>query len=253
MRPAGTEPEAQEARLATMVLSALFWSLLAFNALIFLGSELAGLHETFMPAATAFWLPWWDMNHPLSGVYMAVMLGLGSLIMWQHLRLKRVDRAALGFGEVNALALVAVAAAVVIDLFAWGLIAHLTVAVGPGEAALGEREDYAYAVSLDHMPGEVLWTIVTAPIFEEMAFRGLFLGCLLARGWNPWIAIGVTAAAFASIHGQYYLPGLLSVFVGGLLFGALRVLTGGLAAPIMAHMTMNAWVVFDEWTALTSA
>jgi uncharacterized protein len=84
-----------------------------------------------------------------------------------------------------------------------------------------------------------------------MAFRGLFLGCLLARGWNPWIAIGVTAAAFASIHGQYYLPGLLSVFVGGLLFGALRVLTGGLAAPIMAHMTMNAWVVFTEWTALT--
>ena len=56
---------------------------------------------------------------------------------------------------------------------------------------------------------------------------------------------------FASIHGQYYLPGLLSVFVGGLLFGALRVLTGGLAAPIVAHMTMNAWVVFTEWTALT--
>lgn len=251
MQPAGTDPEAQEARLAQMVLSALFWSLAAFNALIFVGSELAGLHETMMPAASVFWLPWWDMDHPLSGVYMAVMLGLGSLLMWQHLRLKRVDGAALGMGEVNALALIAVAAAVVIDLVAWEFIAQFTISVGPGEAVLGERDGYAYEVSLDHMPGEVLWTIIAAPIFEEMAFRGLFLGCLLARGWNPWIAISVTATAFASIHGQYYLPGLLSVFVGGLLFGALRVLTGGLAAPIVAHMTMNAWVVFTEWTALT--
>jgi uncharacterized protein len=251
MQPAGTDPEAQEARLARMVLSGILWSLFGFNALVFLGSELAGFHETLMPAAAGFWLPWWDMNHPMSGVYMAVMLGLGALLLWQHLRLKRVDAAALGMGELKALALIAVAAAVVIDLVAWELIAHLTMSVGPGEAVLGEREDYAYEVSLDHMPGEVLWTIITAPIFEEMTFRGLFLGCLLARGWKPWIAIGVTAAAFASIHGQYYLPGLLSVFVGGLLFGALRVLTGGLAAPILAHMTMNGWVVFTEWAALT--
>lgn len=251
MQPSGTDPEAQEARLARMVLSAILWSLFAFNALIFVGNGLAGAHEAVMPAAAAFWWPWWDMNHPLSGVYMAVMLTLGALLMWQHMRAKRVEAAALGMGELNALALVAVAAAFVVDLIAWEVISQVTVNIGPGEAVLGERADYTYEMSLGHMPGEVLWTVITAPIFEEMTFRGLLLGCLLARGWNPWIAITVTAAAFASTHGQYYLPGLASVFVGGLLFGALRVLTGGIAAPILAHMAMNGWVVLGDWIALS--
>ena len=41
------------------------------------------------------------------------------------------------------------------------------------------------------------------------------------------------------------------MFVGGLLFGALRVLTGGIAAPILAHMAMNGWVVLGDWIELS--
>jgi membrane protease YdiL (CAAX protease family) len=86
-----------------------------------------------------------------------------------------------------------------------------------------------------------------------MCFRGLLLGCLLARGWSPWTAVLVTAVAFASIHGQYFLPGLTAVFVSGCLFGWLRVISGGLAAPILAHGLMNGWVLVDEWAALGAA
>lgn len=245
-------PEAQEARLALMVLSALFWSLLGFNALILLGSEIAGMHEMAMPAAAAFWVPWWDMDHPLSGVYMAAVLAIGALLLRQHLRLKRVDRAALGLGDLNALALIAVAAAVFADLVAWQFIAHFFLASGTDEVMLGERAEFEYALTTAHMPGEVMWTVLAAPVFEEMTFRGLLLGCLLARGWNPWLAIGVTSAAFASIHAQYYLSGLTAVFVAGLLLGCLRVMTGGIAAPILAHMSMNGWIVFEEWAALAA-
>jgi len=92
--------------------------------------------------------------------------------------------------------------------------------------------------------------VVTAPTFEELVFRGVLLGCLLARGRNPWLAVAITAAAFAGIHGQYHLPALISVFIGGVLFGWLRILCKGLAAPILAHSLMNGWVFAQDWTAI---
>ncbi len=80
---------------------------------------------------------------------------------------------------------------------------------------------------------------VLMPITEEMAFRGIALGCLLSRGVSPLFASLVTAAVFAGIHQQYTLLGMLPVFIMGLYLGWLRVATGSIAAPILAHMTAN--------------
>lgn len=250
---AAPQPALPEARLALMLLSAVLWSLFGFDALVFAGSQLATAHEWVLPAAAPIWVPWWDMEHPFSGIYMAVMLAIGAAGLWLHLRLRKVDDAALPIGQLTLPLLGAVLVAVIVDRYAWNLIAEFTASTGADEAVLGEREDYAYTLTAGHMFGEILWTVVAAPVFEEMVFRGLLLGCLLARGWNSWIAVAVTAAAFASTHGQYYLPGLISVFVGGLLFGWLRIISGGLAAPLLAHAAMNAWVVFEDWVELQAS
>lgn len=248
-----SEHSETQARLALMLLSAVLWSLFGFDVLVFAGSQLATAHESAVPAAASIWVPWWDMEHPVSGVYMAVMLAIGAVGLWFHLRMREVDGEALPMGRMTYPLLGAIAVAVLVDRYAWNVIAELTASSGADETVLGEREEYAYTLTAAHMIGEVLWTVLAAPVFEEMVFRGLLLGCLLARGWNPWVAVSVTAAAFASTHGQYYLPGLISVFVGGLLFGWLRIISGGLAAPILAHVAMNAWVVYEDWAELQAA
>lgn len=81
--------------------------------------------------------------------------------------------------------------------------------------------------------------VIAAPVFEELAFRGLLLGVLLARGWNPYVAIAVTSAVFAAGHDQYTPIGLVVIFIAGMIFGLLRVATGGLFAPMLSHAAVN--------------
>lgn len=88
--------------------------------------------------------------------------------------------------------------------------------------------------------------IALAPaICEELLFRGLVLPSLL----RPLGAVGasvVTAALFGLIHLDATSAGALSLyrvpfaFAVGLGFAALRLLAGGLWAPVAAHATLNA-------------
>lgn len=82
--------------------------------------------------------------------------------------------------------------------------------------------------------------IVLAPLIEEIGFRGVALGCLLGRGAPPIVAAIATSAAFAVLHTQYTLVGMIPVFVLGLFLAWLRIASGGIAAPIVAHMAANA-------------
>ncbi len=73
------------------------------------------------------------------------------------------------------------------------------------------------------------------PIGEELFFRGYIYRFLDVR-WGPTTALLVTSAWFGIMHGvEYALPLTLM----GFLFGYLRQRTGGLAAPILAHMLHN--------------
>ena len=75
-----------------------------------------------------------------------------------------------------------------------------------------------------------------APLGEEMYFRGRLLDAL-AEKLGPFLASGISAIAFGLLHG---IPVLLPVyFLFGLLLVALRRLSGGLLAPILAHMINN--------------
>ena len=86
--------------------------------------------------------------------------------------------------------------------------------------------------------GAVAYAALVA-VAEEVHFRGLLLGTLITR-MGTGRALALTAVAFAVPH--VFLNGLLWIplFVAdGLLFGALRLRTGSLVPPIVAHTFGN--------------
>src|SRR4029078_12723586 len=90
------------------------------------------------------------------------------------------------------------------------------------------------------VPGSVLLILVSAvraPRGGELLFRGVLPPRLLPNG-QVW-AVGVSAVVFALLHPFYglYMPVIL---LYGVVLGWARVRTGGLVAPVLLHMTVNA-------------
>lgn len=79
--------------------------------------------------------------------------------------------------------------------------------------------------------------VVFAPIFEELAFRGI-LYAILRRRLTPLPAAMLSACIFAAAHG-YGLIGFVSVFWSGLLWAWLYERTGSLIPGMIAHATNN--------------
>lgn len=91
-----------------------------------------------------------------------------------------------------------------------------------------------------------LLAIAAAPaLCEELLFRGLVLPSLV-RPLGPLGASAASAALFGLIHLDATAGGALSLyrvpfaFAVGLGFAALRLGSRGLAAPVLAHATLNA-------------
>jgi len=83
-------------------------------------------------------------------------------------------------------------------------------------------------------------TVVLAPVFEEIIFRGLLYGSLRARfGVAP--SIIVSALIFAVAHG-YGAAGFASVFFSGALWAWSYERTRSVLPAIAAHMANNASV-----------
>jgi uncharacterized protein len=80
---------------------------------------------------------------------------------------------------------------------------------------------------------------VTAPICEEVIFRGF-----LMRGWcesriGAPGAIMLSSLLFTAIHVQYNLATLVTVFGLSLVFGVMRWRSGSTALTILLHMVWN--------------
>lgn len=91
--------------------------------------------------------------------------------------------------------------------------------------------------------------VLMAPIVEEVAFRGVALGALVARGISPAGAIVLSSFAFAFSHLQYSPAAMLVVFLSGVGFAVMRLISGTMLVPIVAHMSANGIVLFLNWVA----
>ncbi len=79
---------------------------------------------------------------------------------------------------------------------------------------------------------------VTAGIVEEMVYRG-YLFWLFAPLMPVWAVVIASAAVFALAHLYQGINGALQVFLVGLGFGGLYLLTGSIWIPILAHALMD--------------
>lgn len=194
------------------------------------------------------WLPSpWHLPNNISLTFVVAALALVARLDTAELGL---ERARLGAGlrwggaTFAAIAVVVIAAAVVAP-----------------DAFADDRVDVTAA--------EVLWrTLVVIPVgtvlLEELAFRGVLLGLLL-RLTSTVRAVAVSSVLF----GLWHVPGVVSgradddsalavaglalgtvvaTTIAGVLFTALRLRSGSLWAPVLAHIGTNSVTYAVAWT-----
>ncbi|HEY8966497.1 MAG TPA: CPBP family intramembrane glutamic endopeptidase [Candidatus Methylacidiphilales bacterium] len=89
--------------------------------------------------------------------------------------------------------------------------------------------------------GLVGFALVLGPLCEEAFFRGFLQPVLKARLGRPALALGLSAAAFAAIHGHWVT--LLPLFGFGLVQGLVYECAGSLLLCFWVHFWFNAITV----------
>lgn len=157
----------------------------------------------------------------------------------------------------------------VVDGIRWGVGAAGIIAVSlAGAVLLAHVVPLAATLLADERAavsgGDLAYaTLVRIPlgtaVFEEVAFRGVLLGSLLRAGsvgravavssvvfglWHippTWVTLGINGVDAASQHGLIALAGSVMVTtIAGALFSWLRLRSGSLLAPVLAHWATNA-------------
>ncbi|HLL01618.1 MAG TPA: type II CAAX endopeptidase family protein [Myxococcaceae bacterium] len=123
----------------------------------------------------------------------------------------------------------------------------LTMGLGLAGRAFGEERWYEGVMEelMRGTPAEVaglfLTAVVGAPLFEELAFRGLLYTSLRIR-FGPWFSAVVSAALFTLLH-LYSVLGTLVLFTGAVVSALVYERTRSLLPSIIAHAVNNLWVV----------
>lgn len=89
----------------------------------------------------------------------------------------------------------------------------------------------------------VLFSVLNA-LFEEVIFRGVLFDSFESQ-WGVWVAVVATAFLFGYGHMHGYPPGTLGAILAGtfgLCLGWLRVVSGGLGLPVIAHIVADATI-----------
>jgi membrane protease YdiL (CAAX protease family) len=91
----------------------------------------------------------------------------------------------------------------------------------------------------NYKPLLYLALIGIAPIFEEVFFRGFLIPGIRHSSLGATGAVLLSALAWAAIHVQYDLYGMLTIFLSGVLFGVARLATGSTYVAILMHALEN--------------
>lgn len=86
----------------------------------------------------------------------------------------------------------------------------------------------------------IIVTSVVGPIFEEIIFRQIIFGSLYTR-FNFWVAAIISSLIFAAVHFDF--THIIIYTAMGLVFSFLYVKTKRILVPIVAHVSMNTFVV----------
>ena len=86
----------------------------------------------------------------------------------------------------------------------------------------------------------ILLAIVTAPIIEELVFRGIVIPAV-ARRFSVLFAVCLVSFAFAVIH--FHAAALIPLFIIAVAFSCAYLYSGSILVPIVMHMLFNSLTV----------
>jgi membrane protease YdiL (CAAX protease family) len=176
----------------------------------------------------------------LGAILLQVCLIVGIAMVWlRHPRdraeLFSLPRVRLGHDLFNGVVLLLRACPYLILVSALVLLLHQ---IGLPAAP----QDAVRLLRSSDTPQWVLWgligtAVITAPLLEEIIFRGLLLpACLKHR--SPYVAIALVSILFATVH--LNATSILPLTCLGIVLATAYIRTGSLLVPITMHMTYNA-------------
>jgi CAAX protease family protein len=217
------------------------WLWLLFAALGFLGGQIVAVVFVSITAAASGNVrslsaiarlsepPTWYIVSTLLGLW--AVRGTGSLVRDLGLRFKVIDLIGIpiGIGGQILVGIVYLPIADHVHNFNQRFNA-------PGQRITGASHGLGYALV-------VLCTVIGAPFFEELFFRGLLLRALarlfgtIGRWVGPALAIVVSGILFGLAHAESLQ--LLGLAIFGVLLGFVSYRTGRLGMNMVAHATFN--------------
>jgi membrane protease YdiL (CAAX protease family) len=193
-------------------------------ALFFAGNVIGGVVAGFAPSLLAD-LPAAQQNMYIYGGSMLIAL----LLMWGYARIRgsKVAVVRYHFHWLNTSAVL------------WGIVA--IAAIGVIEEPLLSLMPAEWLESVMKQIGTggyaICTTVILAPIFEELIFRGILLGNIRRR-WGSLRAVFLSALIFGAIH---LIPQqVVNAFLVGIIIGGIYVMTDSILAVITLHALNNA-------------
>jgi len=186
-------------------------------------------------------------------LFVSLAYGVLGLMFWSWLSKNDLGHRSFSIwpGSINdiGIALLAVAAGILIG-GPLSLAFHefamsdpsLTLSGGANPDDISNADDFLNT-------GAATWTIIlsaviAAPIIEEVIFRGWMQPMMISRGMPAIFAVLITALFFGLVHVFSGLQVMTYTFLLGIALGMARLITGRVAAPMLAHMANNAWALF---------
>ncbi len=102
-------------------------------------------------------------------------------------------------------------------------------------------QSWQQANSNYHFFSVFISSVIMAPVFEELFFRGLIFRSLLKQ-FNCIFATIVSALLFALIHWSW--PEFFSLFLVGLIYAVLAYKSNSVMTPLIAHLVHNLMTYF---------
>ncbi|MBR2442934.1 MAG: CPBP family intramembrane metalloprotease [Rikenellaceae bacterium] len=196
----------------------------ALLVLFFAGNIISGVIAGFMPTLLAD-LPVAQRNMYLYGGSMLIAL----LLMWGYARIRgsKVAIFRYHFHWLNTSAVL------------WGVVAITAIGVIEEPLLSLMPEEWLESVMQQIGTGAyaICTTVILAPIFEELIFRGVLLGNIRRR-WGSLRAVLFSSLIFGAIH---LIPQqVVNAFLVGIIIGGIYVMTDSILAVITLHAVNNA-------------
>lgn len=107
------------------------------------------------------------------------------------------------------------------------------------DRVIGDLTVYAGLIRSDAWWLAVLVIVIGAPVMEELMFRGFLFPALARARFGIGGAAVATSAAWAALHADYSVVGLVEIFFVGLYFSWLLLKTGSLRVAMFCHGAYN--------------